>query len=473
MDENQKEQTEMKVIAEFTKIPGVGLSKAKKLYEMGYRSMDDLKKASFEELAAIKGIGENRATLIKNYFAEEKKEAAEKTVAEEKAEAVEAKPEEKKEEEKETEKEIEEIEKELGEVEKVLAETKGRETKIVFEKKVEKKEGLVNGLKIKPAVVKKAKKPSMGAKIAAGLIVAIMVFSSIFLLWYALIPESRITIDGRIDDWVAIAKFRESPSSPISSIDIEEYGMFFENKRINFFAKTSGEIFGANSGVDALRIFMDVDGNSATGYAYQGIGAEYKIEIIGWEGQIYSATLQRFISEANRWNYSAWENYGEVRTEKSGNTVEGYVKITGIENLVAIFGMVHYDAQNIVEKICGAPVSQKYAALAITQRFLGGDTVNASEDVLELKISARGGDVEIQGIDVSNAAVNLPKNRLAIDEEITVIAKAKRLSEGSACEFALRSVNTEVPYHVVGSGGKAYFGNLPQGIVIDGAFGDW
>ncbi|MGB9636258.1 MAG: helix-hairpin-helix domain-containing protein, partial [Thermoplasmata archaeon] len=101
---SEKDMEEMnRALVEFTKIPGVGLSKAKKLFEMGYRTMDDLKKASFEELAAIKGIGENRATLIKKYFAEmegkkegvaeEKKEAAEKTVAEEKAEAVEAKPE--------------------------------------------------------------------------------------------------------------------------------------------------------------------------------------------------------------------------------------------------------------------------------------------------------------------------------------------------------------------------------------------
>ena len=57
-----------RALTEFTKIQGIGLSKAKKLYEMGYRSIEDLKKASFEEIA--KGIGASRATLIKEYIAQ-------------------------------------------------------------------------------------------------------------------------------------------------------------------------------------------------------------------------------------------------------------------------------------------------------------------------------------------------------------------------------------------------------------------
>ena len=72
MPENKgSPEEQMAVLSEFTKIPGLGLSKAKKLYEAGYRSLEQLKQASFDELAQIPGIGENRATLIKRYFGEE------------------------------------------------------------------------------------------------------------------------------------------------------------------------------------------------------------------------------------------------------------------------------------------------------------------------------------------------------------------------------------------------------------------
>ncbi|MEM4308454.1 MAG: NosD domain-containing protein [Thermoplasmata archaeon] len=47
------------------------------------------------------------------------------------------------------------------------------------------------------------------------------------------------------------------------------------------------------------------------------------------------------------------------------------------------------------------------------------------------------------------------------------------MSDGNAYAFAVSSVDTNVPYRIVGNGGKAYFGSLPSGIVIDGAFGDW
>ncbi|MBW6516967.1 MAG: 50S ribosomal protein L32e [ANME-2 cluster archaeon] len=44
------------IIEEFTSLKGVGESKAKALYEAGYTSFEDLKKATVEELSEIKGI---------------------------------------------------------------------------------------------------------------------------------------------------------------------------------------------------------------------------------------------------------------------------------------------------------------------------------------------------------------------------------------------------------------------------------
>ncbi|MCX8174390.1 MAG: helix-hairpin-helix domain-containing protein, partial [Thermoplasmata archaeon] len=289
-EENMDEMN--RALAEFTKIPGVGLSKAKKLYEVGYRTVEDLKKASFEELAGIKGIGESRATLIKNYFAEleekakkgeEEKPAEVKAPEEEKieeaaAEAEEIKPEvtveEGKKEEKagtevpeekegevaeeeekevtETEEEIAKMEKELEEVEKVLETTKGKEAKIVFEKKVRSREGLINGLRAKPAR-KKARKMPTAMRIGAAFLALILIFSSIFVLWYAFQPSGRIRVDGNIEDWEGITRYTDQV--PVFNIDINlnEYSVYYENDRVYFYGRVSGSLFnGANDGYDAL-----------------------------------------------------------------------------------------------------------------------------------------------------------------------------------------------------------------------------
>ncbi|MEM4292754.1 MAG: helix-hairpin-helix domain-containing protein [Thermoplasmata archaeon] len=511
----ENERTETEVIAEFTKIPGLGLKKAKKLYDKGYRSIEDLKRASFEELASIDGIGESRATLIKNYFAEleekskqeekampeeagseekgkeekgeiepkiaveaeEKKEVEREEVVEEK-EVVEkeAKFEEKVAETKEvteTEEEIAKMEKELEEVERVVESSKGKEAKIVFEEKVKPREGLINGVPIKKGYkLGRRKTSSMLRYVAIGLI-SVLILASIITIWYAILPESPISIDGRIDDWHGVATYREDSRANVSSIEVVEYGMLFEERRVNFFARTQGDIFGTTTGVEVLRIFIDADSTAETGYQYRGFGAEYKIEVTGWEGTIHSANLQRFSTDANAMNYSAWENAGEVRVEKSANIVEGCIKLSGLNNARAIFVMSYYEAQNIVEKVCGAPASPKYKSLGISQRYIGGDVVHQGDEVLEIKLVARGGEVQVNSISVENADVALPKNTIGKDEEIVVKATAKSLSEGKGYNFKIAQIGTDAPYLIEGNGGSAYFGTLPAGIVIDGAFGDW
>lgn len=52
------------VISEFSELSGIGVSKAELLYDSGYKSLDDLRAASIEKLAAIDGIGSKLAKNI-------------------------------------------------------------------------------------------------------------------------------------------------------------------------------------------------------------------------------------------------------------------------------------------------------------------------------------------------------------------------------------------------------------------------
>jgi large subunit ribosomal protein L32e len=74
-------------IDQLTKLNGVGKSKAKILYDAGFKTVDSIKKASVDDIAEVKGIGDKLAKKIK--------ESADEMVIEEKpaeVEKIEAQP---------------------------------------------------------------------------------------------------------------------------------------------------------------------------------------------------------------------------------------------------------------------------------------------------------------------------------------------------------------------------------------------
>jgi len=65
-------------IKKITEIPGIGKAKAELLYDNGFDSVDKIRKATVEDLIAVKGISKALAEKIKSEFKEEKAEKEEK-----------------------------------------------------------------------------------------------------------------------------------------------------------------------------------------------------------------------------------------------------------------------------------------------------------------------------------------------------------------------------------------------------------
>ncbi|MEM3493743.1 MAG: DUF835 domain-containing protein, partial [Thermoplasmata archaeon] len=338
------------------------------------------------------------------------------------------------------------------------------------------KPGYVNGLK-KPGVRAKPAKVSRVKQIVVGLVVVVIAIS-IFAFLLFTIPSEKIKVDGNIDDWQGLAVYKDTEDFANPDIKITEYSIYYSNEKCYFYVKVAGTAFnGANSGYDTLILFIDTDGNPNTGYRIENLGADAKIEVGGFNGNIHTSSVALFKerTETTRpeLNYSAWESAGGVVVEKSGNIVEGSAKITGMTDPVALVVMRHYVGSGVEEKRGMAIVGKTEGSLVIYQNFIGSDVVNADADVLELRLIAKGRDVHVEGLSVANASVSLQKKDIAVNEEVVVHCRARGLEQGRAFEFALQGVDTNVPCRVVGNGGKAYFGTLPSGIVIDGAFGDW
>jgi len=60
--------TKEEIINEFVKIKGIGKSKAEKLYDKGFQSIDKLKKATKKDLTKIEGLTDTNIKNIEDYF---------------------------------------------------------------------------------------------------------------------------------------------------------------------------------------------------------------------------------------------------------------------------------------------------------------------------------------------------------------------------------------------------------------------
>lgn len=79
--------TKEEFVEEVSKLPGVSKKVAEALYEAGYKSLDDVKALSKEDLTKVKGIGPKTADAILEGLAAEGKEAEDKVEVVEKAAA--------------------------------------------------------------------------------------------------------------------------------------------------------------------------------------------------------------------------------------------------------------------------------------------------------------------------------------------------------------------------------------------------
>ncbi|MCK4615074.1 MAG: hypothetical protein KAU14_09750 [Thermoplasmata archaeon] len=105
-----------------------------------------------------------------------------------------------------------------------------------------------------------------------------------------------------------------------------EYRLHIHNTFLSFYLETEGEILsGDGENPDLVQIFLDTDNADNTGYAINGMGADYLIAIVGIRGTVLSARLYqynvRYRTETPRgghdWN--AWAPMFEVDADSKRN----------------------------------------------------------------------------------------------------------------------------------------------------------
>src|SRR3989475_7215176 len=145
------------------------------------------------------------------------------------------------------------------------------------------------------------------AAIAAATLFAILIAGFLFVPIPG--PTPPIVIDGSFSDWATVPTYDAVSAASDSNVAIDHYASLLDHNSLYLFASTRGGMFGDSSAYDGIYFLIDADGNSATGYQFDGIGAEAVLEIFGGNNSVVGSRLYGFPSNAEV-NWSQRQSIG-------------------------------------------------------------------------------------------------------------------------------------------------------------------
>ena len=228
-------------------------------------------------------------------------------------------------------------------------------------------------------------------------------------------PVKEISIDGDFSDWKDVISYRDSNTDQINAnINIVDYRTRLDNPTtITCYLEVEGAILkddvivdeqGSESyGIGFIHIFIDEDKNPDTGYAIDRLGADLMIEISGYESEVKSSNLKIFDGDHAQDDWNGWKMSHAVGAIGKDNKLETQISVfinSMTENVDVYFHII--DSNGNEDFSDGILNSVETGSLIVTQRNIAADILtNDIENILELELTARGSDITVTSIDIS------------------------------------------------------------------------
>ena len=316
------------------------------------------------------------------------------------------------------------------------------------------------------------------------LVVLIVVVSTFVYLSYAN-ERNALSIDGRFNDWAHTEKFTMSSEAATASIDVSQWAVRTEGTRLYLYLQVEGALMGSQD-VDSFYLFVDSDDYASTGYKVGGLGADFMLQIDGWNDSVRSSSLCRYGSTSDQYNWTAWTTTGSVNVAIVGSQLEAMVDMSltlGSDARYLLLSQNELDQQSVsyvVPKMGGTLVIHQEPILA----NVTSGTVQRSGSVglLRLNLFAEGSGGTVSSIlpTVMGAppSVDLGPFTLVRGETRTlyVLVDTSTVLQGSLVTVVVNPSSVDSDFaevSIIGEAARAYVAAAPSGIVIDGAFGDW
>ncbi len=366
--------------------------------------------------------------------------------------------------------------------------------------------GLVNGTR-KGVYGGKGKTPRYLRFFTALIIILILIYTPLLgtILFEKKYP---FRVDGNFGEWQSVMPYYALKSYVPGYMDITLLKFHISHNGVYFFIETREAMFTNASGI---YIFIDGDMNSYTGYLVSGIGADYMVEIYGWNQTVRGASFYIFNS-SNQKSFSGFESMFSIPTALRGNKLEGFIahKITTFRTYVIT---TDYSGRHDMTYI---PVEGRERAIVLEDNDAHLIKLGEKISLLKINIYTYGKDMKIKNItfdyygtstpfdmkdmylylDDGNGIFDSSDSLIGADWTIkekryvffgnfdiqihknTTIFLVVRCNDTNALEktamMKIASIGSDLPYYVVNRIDEAiYIGRIPNNVYIDGSFDDW
>lgn len=317
------------------------------------------------------------------------------------------------------------------------------------------------------------------------IVVVVVVVISSFVTMSYLKERGAFSADGDFGDWSGAPMFGARAQSISPNIDILEWSVATDSNHLFFYVKTLGDIMGSQE-AQCYYLFVDSDGSASTGYPVESLGADYMLQVEGWNGTVQSTAMYDRADSSDRYDWSLWSSDGSFAAYAKGSELEAEAIMQSGLGQAAKYILLSKDA--FEDGAVSHVVSSHGGLLVVTQEpsaaVLDDGIVQSASSVtiLTLKFSCEGSGGTVNQISPSVGGASLsttiePFSLKVGDERLFDVAlDTSTLADGQLVTAEIMESSIESTFasvEIIGEGASAYVGASPSSIVIDGAFADW
>jgi hypothetical protein len=316
-------------------------------------------------------------------------------------------------------------------------------------------------------------------------LIAILIIIPTFVVLSYTNKSNKFSIDGNFSDWSGATTYGTVIQSTESTTNITEWAIGTQSSSLFLYLKTQANMM-SSTDAESYYLFVDSDGSNATGYTMESIGADYMLELTGWDSAVKSTSLSRYSSNSDHYNWTAWTSIGSLSYSLDKTRIEAGATLPEGLGQSARFVLISKDSADRGSVSCMAPL--KGGVLVVEQvpstDVLANGVVSKSTSttMLTLKFKCQGQGGSVDGVNPTltgaSLAGQLPAFSLIKGEEHEIVISVDTSSAPDGRLVAVEMpvsgiISSFASVEVVGSGVSAYVGSPPTVITIDGAFADW
>lgn len=349
--------------------------------------------------------------------------------------------------------------------------------------------GMVNGIRRDDRVVLvyREKSPMYRRWQFLAVLIAIAVILPAFI-YISYVGKSSLSADGDFGEWSEVVKFGMVAPAALPEVSVDEWAIQSEANDLHLYIKTGSNIMGTTY-VDSFFLFVDSDGNPATGYSVSTIGADYMFELHGWDQKVQSAALMRFDSTSDRFNWTSWTSMSPLAVATKALRLEASGELPSPLTADARFMLLAQDNMPSRVSSVSYPVPAEGGALIVVQEpgarvdpYTGSIPLGINVSLARLTLRCEGISGTVFGISpvIVGGGLASPISEVSLSpgmsETVDVFVSSSSTTSGTlmsayVTETGISSTFADVI--IVGEPVRAYVFLPPSTVQIDGAFGDW